>query len=208
MSEPAVCPDVYKAILRVQQRLLKHGIKKTRKNTEQHFMFRSIDDVYAALSPALVGEDLCVLASVTSAESVEMETRAGGKKMRSRVVLTITFYSTRDGSSHIAQAIGEAMDSGDKSIGKAISYAYKSLVLLSFCVPADGDNDPDNTSHQLAPVEPDEKFSQSLADAADGGSDALRKAWNDIPEDKRKLLKGKLVGFKKIAKAKDATANA
>jgi len=47
--------------------------------------------------------------------------------------------------------IGEAMDSGDKSSNKAMSAAYKYACFQAFCIPTEGDNDADNTTHDIAP---------------------------------------------------------
>ncbi|MGL5003898.1 MAG: ERF family protein, partial [Casimicrobium sp.] len=44
---------VYRAINAVQSALAKTGISKDRRNSQQGYNFRGIDDVYAAISPLL-----------------------------------------------------------------------------------------------------------------------------------------------------------
>lgn len=45
--------QIYKAINAIQGELAKIGISKGRKNKEQGYSFRGIDDVYGALAPLL-----------------------------------------------------------------------------------------------------------------------------------------------------------
>jgi hypothetical protein len=44
------------------------------------------------------------------------------------------------------------MDSGDKSTNKAMSAAYKYACIQSFCIPTEGDNDTENTTHEITSV--------------------------------------------------------
>jgi hypothetical protein len=48
--------------------------------------------------------------------------------------------------------IGEAMDSGDKSSNKAMSAAYKYAAFQAFCIPTEGDNDADATTHDVRAI--------------------------------------------------------
>jgi hypothetical protein len=63
--------EVYKAIAAVQGELATTGIAKTRKNQQgSGYMFRGIDDVYAALSPLLAKHGLCVIPRMTERDLV------------------------------------------------------------------------------------------------------------------------------------------
>ena len=53
--EHKTIPAVYGAIAAVQAALAKHGIAKARKNAQQGYAFRGIDDVYCAIAPLLAG---------------------------------------------------------------------------------------------------------------------------------------------------------
>ena len=66
-----------------------------------------------------------------------------------RVSFTLT--SVDDGTSHVVEAYGEALDGGDKATAKAMSAAYKSAMVQTFCIPVAGAEDPDRTSHRLTP---------------------------------------------------------
>ena len=41
------------------------------------------------------------------------------------------------------------MDSGDKASNKAMSAAYKYAAIQTFCIPTEGDNDADSTTHEV-----------------------------------------------------------
>ena len=45
--------EVYKAIAAVMREMATDGISKARKNQQQGYNFRGIDDVYNALSPVM-----------------------------------------------------------------------------------------------------------------------------------------------------------
>ena len=77
MSE-AVTPAVYRAISSVAGAIAKEGIAKNKKNTQQGFMFRGIDDVYNALAPILSEFGLVVLPRVLKRIETERETKSGG----------------------------------------------------------------------------------------------------------------------------------
>lgn len=141
--------DVYKAISAVQGGLAKIGVSKDRKNQQQGFAYRGIDDVYSALAPLLSENHLCILPRIINKEVTERTTQKGGVIFYTTLAIDFDFVSAIDGSRHTVSVYGEAMDTGDKSIGKAMSYAYKSMAFMAFSIPVEGqDNDPDKTTHQ------------------------------------------------------------
>jgi len=146
-------PHVYQAISSVMARLAKEGIGKDRKNESQGYKFRGIDDVYNALAPLLSESGLCILPKVKSREVIERQTRNGGAVFYVTVDVDFHFVSVKDGSTHVVSMSGEAMDSGDKATNKAMSAAYKYACLQAFCIPTEGDNDADATTHQVVPQE-------------------------------------------------------
>ena len=146
-------PHVYQAISSVMARLAKEGIGKDRKNEQQGYKFRGIDDVYNALAPLLAESGLCILPKVKSREVIERQTRNGGTLFYVTVDVDFSFVSVKDGSTHVVCMSGEAMDSGDKATNKAMSAAYKYACLQAFCIPTEGDNDADATTHQVVPQE-------------------------------------------------------
>lgn len=167
---------VYQAINNVQADLARVGIEKARKNVQQGYMFRGIDDVYCALSPLLAKHGLCILPRVVSRDMTERQTAKGGLLFYTVLTVEFDFVAVEDGSKHTIVTVGEAMDSGDKSSNKAMSAAYKYAALQAFAVPTEGDNDAEYQSHEialaLAPIVID-----GLRDASMQGTEALNKVF-------------------------------
>jgi len=57
------------------------------------------------------------------------------------------------GDTMTAAAAGQASDSGDKAVPKAMSVAYRTVLLQALCVPT-GDPDPDSQVHERASAPP------------------------------------------------------
>jgi hypothetical protein len=147
----APSPHVYQAIAAIQGELAKTGIAKTRKNQQgSGYMFRGIDDVYAALSPLLSAHKLVVIPRVTQREVIDRQSKSGGALFYVTVHAEFDFVSALDGTTHTAATFGEAMDSGDKATNKAMSAAYKYAAFMTFAIPTEGDNDADATTHEVA----------------------------------------------------------
>lgn len=142
--------NVYQAIAAVQAGLAVDGIGKDRKNEQQNYKFRGIDDVFNALAPLLSKNGLCILPFVESRECVERVNAKGTALFYITVRVRFSFVSAADGSQHDVTTYGEAMDSGDKATNKAMSAAYKYACLQTFCIPTEGDNDADATTHEVA----------------------------------------------------------
>ncbi len=174
---------VYKAINQVQKSLAKTGITKDRKNQQQNYTFRGIDDVYNALSPLLAEAGLCILPRVLSREVAERPSSKGGILFYVTVEVEFDFISAEDGSKHIVKTYGEAMDSADKATNKAMSAAYKYAALQAFAIPTEGDNDSeDDTPEVDAPYKAfeDEQLPR-LREAALDSMEALQRALRAIP---------------------------
>ncbi len=140
---------VYRAINAVQLAMSKEGISKDRKNQQQGYAFRGIDDCYAAIAPHLAANKLCIIPRYLSRSVSERETKSGGTLFYVVVEGEFDFVSVEDGSKHTARMFGEAMDSGDKASNKAASAAFKYLLLQTFCIPTEGDNDADSVTHDV-----------------------------------------------------------
>jgi hypothetical protein len=164
---------VYQAINAVQKALAAEGISKARKNTQQGYNFRGIDDVYNVVSPLLGAHGLCILPRVLSRQCVERQTAKGGVLFYVTCEVEFDFVSAEDGSKHTVKTYGEAMDSADKATNKSMSAAYKYAVMQAFAIPTEGDNDADATTHgdltpsqqqrQPAARQPQGKGGQELA---------------------------------------------
>ncbi len=141
--------QVYKAINGVQAALAKVGITKDRKNLQQNYSFRGIDDVFNALSPLLAEHQLAIIPRYLTRECIERPSKSGGVLFNVTVEAEFDLYGS-DGSHVTAKTFGEAMDSADKATNKAMSAAYKYMCFQVFAIPTEGDNDAD--AHTPVPV--------------------------------------------------------
>jgi hypothetical protein len=195
---------VYAAISKVAAKLAQEGISKSRKNAQQGYNFRGIDDVYNALAPFLAAEGLCILPSVLSREVVERETKSGGALFYVTVKVEFSFVCAEDGSSHKVTTYGEAMDSGDKATNKAMSAAFKYACMQAFCIPTEGDNDADATTHEVKAAQPD-PVGKKLLEACTT-MDALADAWKELTQQQRSTLGSIKDNCKtRLLKAQEAT---
>jgi hypothetical protein len=142
---------VYHAINQVQRALASEGISKSRKNQQQGYNFRGIDDVYNTVSPLLGQHGLCILPRVLSRECIERQNKSGGALFYVTCEVEFDFVSAEDGSKHVVKTYGEAMDSADKATNKAMSAAYKYALMQAFAIPTEGDNDADAHHHDVEP---------------------------------------------------------
>ncbi len=205
-------PHVYEAISAVTAAMASEGLSKARKNDQQGYRFRGIDDVYNALSRHLANAKLCILPRVLSRTVTERPTKSGGVSIY--VVLDVEFdlVSAVDGSKHTIRTMGEAMDTADKATNKAMSAAMKYACLLAFQIPTEGDNDAD--AHHHEPTELAGKLAASidweaweakqvgkLRSAAGKSMGALAETWSEVYEAGKSSPNGTM---KRLAAEKDA----
>lgn len=179
-------PKVFAAINAVQGDLAGLGIAKNNRNQQQGFQFRGIDDVYNAVAPLLAKHKLVIMPQVLSREVTERVTAKGGVLFYVVVHVNYYFVSAEDGSKFVVSAFGEAMDSGDKATNKAMSSAYKYACLQSFCIPTEGDNDADATTHNVAPTPSLEQIAAKLANCQT--MDELKQFWRSVPHNMKPQL--------------------
>lgn len=190
-TEKIATKAVYGAIAAVSAEIAKTGISKGRKNEQQGYKFRGIDDVYNALAPILTQHGLVILPRILSRECVERTTAKGSILFYTTVEAEFDFVAVEDGSIHVARTYGEAMDSADKSTNKAMSAAYKYVCMQAFCIPTEGDNDADATTHgEIVATVPDgyEDWLADLGAVAQEGTDKLKATWKASRADYREHL--------------------
>ena len=185
--------NVYEAINEVMSDLCAKGISKAQTNKQQGFKFRGIDDVYNSLSRSMSDHGLSIIPRVLEREVTEKQTRNGGNLFYVCLKVEYDIVSI-DGSSHKAQVFAEAMDSGDKATSKAMSAAYKYLCLQVFCIPTEGDNDADATTHdvkstlQAAIDEHQDSISVIKESLARDDLHGAAEAWYELDDETKRAL--------------------
>ena len=139
-------PKVYEAIRNVMHDVGVMGISKDRKNAQQGYSFRGIDDIYNALNGILSKNNLVILPRAISRNQEERQSKSGGAMFYTSIEMEFKIVCSLDGSSDLITTFGEAMDSADKSSNKAQAAAYKYAAMMLFCIPTEGDNDADSAT--------------------------------------------------------------
>lgn len=142
--------EIYQAIIGVMSDI--GVIGKEKKNAQQGFKYRGVDDVMNALQPVMVQHGLFVVPEIIDQKREERQTSRDGNLIYSVCTVRYTFYA-KDGSSVQCVVIGEGMDSGDKATNKAMSIAFKYACFQVFCIPTEEMKDPDAEVHTVAPRE-------------------------------------------------------
>jgi hypothetical protein len=128
-------------------------IGKDRTNTMQGYKFRGIDDMYNALNEHLSKEGIFVTSKVIEKQREERQSAKGGLLLYSILTMEFEFFA-EDGSSVKSTTVGESMDSGDKSMNKAMSTAYKYALMQIFCIPTEEEKDTEYQSPEIKKTSP------------------------------------------------------
>lgn len=145
MSEPS---EIFKLLPLVAKDVGVVG--KTKRNQQQNYNFRAIDDVIDACHAAFAKHGIFLTSEVIgNTAREERKTSKGGTLIYTVLRVKFTFYAP-DGSNVSSTAEGEGMDSGDKSTNKAMSAALKYALGQTLLIPFNV-TDSENDSPDVAP---------------------------------------------------------
>jgi len=118
-------------------------ILKEGDNDEQGFKFHRIDDVVDRMHKLLNVYDCMIVPNILESKATFKDKANGKFYMFHEVKVEYEFLSFKDGSNKMVVSCGTGLDhTGDKAYRKAMSQAYKSLMLQMFSIPLfeeDGD---------------------------------------------------------------------
>jgi DNA-binding phage protein len=158
------------------------AIPKACKNTQQHYSFRSIDQVLNAIHPVLVKHkvSLSIATNDYRTEVVkELKPNNQGDRTiyRTSLRLSVHFWAP-DGSRLTSTSAGEGLDyGGDKATNKAMSAAFKYALFFGLAIPLDAsqidDSDradlPKDVAAGAQQAQQEQGQQQTAAGAAGGG---------------------------------------
>lgn len=155
-AEPAIkAPDprrfeqlIFSKIPDIMQQVTHIG--KDRKNPQQGYAFRGIDDMYNELHAIFAANRVFFTSRVIHAEREERINKNQTTLVFTILDIKFTFYA-EDGSSISSVMRGEAMDSGDKASSKAASTALKYALMQMFMIPTEEDKDTENNTYEVMP---------------------------------------------------------
>ena len=136
-------PLIFAKIMEVMREIGAVGKTSDCKAGPSSFKYRGIDAVMNALQPALIKAGVCTIPEVISLDRQERINAKGTVLTFTTVRVKYRFYAS-DGSFIEAVVAGEGMDTGDKSVNKAMSAAYKYAAFQVLCIPTEEMKDPDS----------------------------------------------------------------
>jgi hypothetical protein len=144
-------PTVVECLLAVMAEV--GPIGKDSVNQQQHFRFRGIDAVTAALQPLFSKHSVLALPFVVERLAETRETKAGGSMNVVHLCVRFDFYGPA-GDHVSAQTWGEAQDNADKATSKAHTAAYKVALVEALTIATQDMTDADETTVEAAPRAP------------------------------------------------------
>lgn len=139
------------------------SIGKGRRNDQQGYAFRGIDDVYNMVHPLMSKHQVFCIPRMLAQDTSERITATGTTLRFVQLSMAYDFFAP-DGSHVTAEVMGEAMDAGDKASNKAMSAAHKYALLQTFCIPTGDVPDADYTTHPEITSERKQVSRSSTAD--------------------------------------------
>ncbi len=137
---------IHEAIVAVMNEV--GAIGKDSKNEQQHYNYRSIEQVYNRVQPLFAKHGIFSYPKVIEQARETGQSKSGGALHYAILTVEYTF-SAEDGSSIAVTVVGEGMDSGDKASNKAMSAAHKYALCQVLNIPYQV-IDPDANSPELA----------------------------------------------------------
>lgn len=160
--------NIAQTLIEVTQEVGLSGIGKNDVNQIQKYKYRGIDAVYNTLNTIFGKCGLVIIENVTKFHTEERATKTGGT-MITRIVEVEYKLLASDGSFEMAKSIGEANDTSDKAMNKAITAAYKYLMFQLFCIPLVGnEGDADNNTIEASSINEIAAKKQELQTIIDG----------------------------------------
>ena len=180
--------EIYKKLNAINAQI--EGVKKDKKNQQQGFMYRGIDQFMNSLHPLFAKNGVIVTHEILNAFREE-RTNARGTVLIWSIIDYKFVFTAEDGSSVCTQARGEAMDSGDKGSNKTLSIALKYALMTLFLIPTEDIAEPDAETHEV--------INEAMHDAMLAETiEQLKAVWESYPEMQKNKEFAKLIKEQKI----------
>ena len=141
--------QIYKLIPQVMKAVGAIGKGQLADTGRSKFQFRGVDDVYAALQPALIEAGVCIIPRVLEQAVVDSKTTGGKWTQLATVRVAWDFYAS-DGSKIEAITAGAATDGQGRALAQAQSDAFKQCIFKALCIPVTGEHDAEKNLEPLA----------------------------------------------------------
>lgn len=195
--------EIHKALLGAMRDVCKIGISKSSKASAggANYNYRGIDAAMNEMSPILVNNGITVTPKYTELQMSERQ-RGDPKDGKFSRIATLkgTFtFSAADGTSVVAEAYGESIDTGDKAIIKAQTVAFRTVLFQQFIVPMMSMDSELNHDEEAPPAAPSD-----AVNAAEKGTEAYTAYFKGITKEARLALAIHHDELKRVAADVDA----
>jgi hypothetical protein len=124
------------------------AVGKDRKNQQQNYNFRGIDDVANELHGLFAEQGIYITPRVLKTKR-EVHVSGKGSQLFYTILKVEYVFTAEDGSkSDPIVVVGEGMDSGDKATNKAMSAAFKYAMIQAFAIPTAEPKDSEDDDYQ------------------------------------------------------------
>jgi len=182
-------------------------IQKSGWNSFHKYRYATEADVASSVSGALIKNGVHVFHSVIDRECLQFKTAKGRDSFLITVKLELTFIDVDSDEKFVGTFYGDASDSDDKAIYKAITGGVKYALMKSFMIETGDDPERDAKAEKdsvVTQVDLNKKLSESrqaLKLAAHSGLSSLKEAWEGLDGYSQGVLKDEKDAFKKIAQS-------
>lgn len=130
-------PAIYAALAAIMREIGVIGADHNAPDKAGGWSFRAARDVVDSLHPLLAKHGVWVKEKVLDLQHHTFDPvgRQNNRSYGASVTIEFTLQSHVDGSEVVTQAPGWALDSSDKALGKAITYAFKTAMSHLFVIP-------------------------------------------------------------------------
>ncbi len=133
--------------MNIHQKLIevRKSVPYLKKDNEGHqFQYVSSSQTLGNVRAAMDEHGLLLVPSVIDKEVSDHTTKNGNHEYFTQIAITFTWVNADNPEEKIECAwLGQGLDSGEKGVGKALTYAEKYFILKFFNIPTDKD-DPDS----------------------------------------------------------------
>lgn len=124
-------------------------VEKRGKNEAQKYDYVMAADIAAELRGKLYEQGVIVTASCGRPETKEYVSSQGKPMRITTVLVRWTFIDSASGEEISVSVPGEAMDSGDKAVYKAMTGSLKYAMMMNFLLPTGDDPEKDSSADEV-----------------------------------------------------------
>lgn len=153
--DPKSVPKIFPAMIAANRGI--EAVSKSRKNAQQGYSFRGIDQVYDMVHSVLAEAGVITIPRVLERKTHDRQTKAGGGMVLVEMHLEYWCYA-EDGSALVIGPLwSEALDSSDKASNKCMSFGQKYALLQTFTIPTSDVSEGDRETHDRGQQAPQQQ---------------------------------------------------